>query len=71
MPLMAPVGWLRSKNEEDSAIPLPVLTVPENEAKKYKGIYTDTSHIDTSTCGPSPRGVSGAHVFVSLRFVSI
>ena len=31
----------------------------------------DTSHIDTNTPQPSPRGASARHVFVSARLVSI
>ena len=48
----------------------------DREAKKTegthaKGIYIDTSHIDTNTSAPSPRGESVAGLFVSLRVVSI
>ena len=37
----------------------------------FKGIYTDTSHSDTTTSGPPLWGVPGQAVFVSIRLVSI
>ena len=37
---------------------------------KSKGMYIDTSHTDTNRCDPSPRGVSGTHMFVSVGLAS-
>ena len=38
---------------------------------KARSFYFDTSRIDTNTSRVSPRGHTGASVFVSVRFVSI
>ena len=35
-----------------------------------KGIYIDTTRIDTNTSCPSPRGASARYVFVSVGLVS-